>query len=370
MTIDNKIILEYSKNLNVLYVEDDEFLRSSTKKIFSNYFKEVDIGIDGEDGLKKFIQYKKDNDVCYDLIISDINMPRMNGIDMSKAIIDENPGQSVIFITAHNEASFLHEAIKIGINGFLTKPIESEQLKVLLYKTTQAISDRKMVDEFYKEVEDLNIKLQEQNDKINADKIILEEQVKLLKAQANATSAKHKQVEKLLQQRETESSEPVLKDYFEGDEDEGVENVLFISDDCDELSDIFDDVPELLMQYHTEHNIEYIHKLIDEFATVSSILLRYTPFLDPLSKSFEELSFAISDKIDDFVKMIEENPDNMTMLFDAIGIDMERYTERFRVESMAMKNIHHIHQPTTLSIQQIIGMICPEDIDEGEIEFF
>ena len=68
--------------------------------------------------------------------------------------------------------------------------------------------------------------------------------------------------------------------------------------------------------------------------------------------------------------MYKEDPDNAIMLFDAVSLDMERYIERFSVESMAMKNIHHIHHPTSLSIQQIIGMISPENIDEGEMEFF
>ena len=370
MVVDNKLILEYSSTLNVLYVEDDELLRNSTQKIFSHYFKEVDTGIDGEDGLKKFVQYKKDNDVYYDLIISDINMPHMNGVDMSKAIMDENPGQSVIFITAHNEASFLHEAIKIGVNGFLTKPIEPDQLKLLLYKTTQAISDRKLIDKFYKEVEDLNMKLQEQNNQISEDKVKLEEQIKLLKTQANATNTKHNQVEKLLQQRKPEAVKPILNEYFSEDEDEGSENVVFLKDDCDEMSEIFDDMPELLMQYSIDNDMNNIYRVVDDLKKVSSILLRYTPFLDPLAKSFDELSSVISDNSEKFVKMLEDDADNIMMLFDAVGIDMDRYLERFSVESMAMKNIHHIHHPTTLSITQIIGSISPEDIDEGEIEFF
>jgi len=127
MKIDNKLILEHSKNLNVLYVEDDNILRNATKKIFSNYFKEVDIAVDGEEGLEKFLLFKNNNDIYYDLVITDINMPRMNGIDMSTAIVDENPGQSIVFITAHDEASFLHSAIHIGANGFLNKPINKEQ---------------------------------------------------------------------------------------------------------------------------------------------------------------------------------------------------------------------------------------------------
>ncbi|MFA6191067.1 MAG: response regulator [Sulfurimonas sp.] len=368
--IDNKLILEHSKNLNILYVEDDEVLRNATKKIFINYFKHVDVAIDGKDGLEKFLVFKKENNDYYDLVISDINMPRMNGIEMGKAIMHENQGQSIIFITAHNEASFLHNAIEIGVNGFLTKPIEQNQLKIILYKTTQAINDRKLIDAFYRQVEELNMQLQEKNAQISEDNVKLEEQIKLLKTQVNATNVKHHQVEQLLQHSTTKTSEPLLTEYFTGDEDEGSENVLFISDNRDEMSEIFDEIPELLMQYTVDKNVDNIYKITTGLTKVSSILLRYTPFLDPLAESFEKLSSTINNNIELFVKILEEDSDTTMMLYDAVGIDMEHYMERFSIESMAMKNIHHIHRPTTLSIQQIIGMLSPKDIDEGGIEFF
>ena len=370
MEIDNKLILESSKTLNVLYVEDDEILRNSTQKIFSNYFKGVDTAVDGEDGLKKFNKYKSDNGVYYDLVISDISMPNKNGIDMSRAIMDINSGQAIIFITAHNEATFLLDAIKIGVNGFLTKPLDPEQLKLLLYKTTQAISDRKIIENFYEQVEDLNMKLQEQNRQIQEDKEKLEEQVRLLNIQVHATNTKHQQLEKLLQHKKPEVSETIIDEYFAKDEDEGSENVTFMKDDCDEMSEIFDEITQLLINYGINHDVDCLQQIPEYLNKASIILSHYAPFLDPLSRSFEELASAISNNMDEFIKVLHEDSDSIMMLYDAVGIDMKRYMERFSTESMAMKNIHHIHHPTTLSITQIIASISPDDIDEGEIEFF
>ena len=136
------------------------------------------------------------------------------------------------------------------------------------------------------------------------------------------------------------------------------------------MSEIFDEISELLMQYGVDNDINDVHRVVTYLQKVSSILLRYTPFLDPLAKSFEELSSTINNNIENFTKMLKEDADSTMMLYDAVGIDMDRYMNRFSVESMAMKNIHHIHQPTTLSIMQIIASISPEDIDQGEIEFF
>lgn len=67
--------------------------------------------------------------------------------------------------------------------------------------------------------------------------------------------------------------------------------------------------------------------------------------------------------------MINSSSDSVVTLFDAIAVDMERYVTRFSLESMAMSNIHHIHQPTTLSIKQVIVLFSNED-EDGDIEFF
>jgi len=157
MKIDNKLILENSKNLNILYVEDDDLLRESTSQLFRNFFKNVDVSIDGEAGLDQYKDYMKDNDCSYDLVISDINMPNMDGLEMCDKIKEINYDQVIIFITAFNESNYLHSAISLGVNGFLTKPIEMEQLKDVLYRSTQVVVDRKLVQEHYSQIEKQNI---------------------------------------------------------------------------------------------------------------------------------------------------------------------------------------------------------------------
>ena len=157
MKIDNKLILENSKNLHVLYVEDDEGLRGATSQLFLNFFDTVDTAIDGQDGLEKYQAYLDKTNVPYDIVISDINMPHMDGIEMYKKIKAINYEQVIIFITAFNEISYLHSAIKLGVNAFLTKPIDVDQLKDVLYKTTQVVADRKLVQKHYQQIEEANI---------------------------------------------------------------------------------------------------------------------------------------------------------------------------------------------------------------------
>ena len=155
--IDNKLILENSKNLNVLYVEDEELLRNSSAQLFSNFFNRVDVGVDGEDGYKRYKEYLEDTGTRYDLVISDINMPNMNGLEMSQKIKDICIEQVIIIVTAFNEVEYFHKAINLGLNGFLTKPIEMEQLKKVFYTTTQIVTDRKFVKNHYEQIEEENI---------------------------------------------------------------------------------------------------------------------------------------------------------------------------------------------------------------------
>ena len=174
MNIDTKVILEYSKDLNVLYVEDDDMLRNSSQKIFSNYFKQVDLAFDGQDGLEKYLEFYKTTNTYYDLIITDINMPNMDGILMSQNIINENPNQAIIFISAYNEIKYLQSAIKVGAKGFLNKPLDANQLKDLLYKTCQSICDRRMAECYYQSMEESNILLIEEKDtSINSKKKVV-----------------------------------------------------------------------------------------------------------------------------------------------------------------------------------------------------
>ena len=156
MKIDNKLILENSKNLTILYVEDDDLLRESTAQLFANFFKNVEVSYDGQDGLNKYKNFIEENDKPYDIVISDINMPNMDGLEMCKDIKNINYDQVVVFITAFNESNYLHSAISLGVNGFLTKPIEMEQLKNVLYRSTQVVTDRKLVLEHYSQIEDIN----------------------------------------------------------------------------------------------------------------------------------------------------------------------------------------------------------------------
>jgi len=89
--IDLKLVRQYTKDLHILYVEDNETLRESTLKVLNNFFKKIDIAVDGRNGVDTYKTYQHTSGNAYDLIISDINMPNLNGVEMSAEILKLEP---------------------------------------------------------------------------------------------------------------------------------------------------------------------------------------------------------------------------------------------------------------------------------------
>lgn len=164
---DIKLMLKYTKTTTVLYVEDDDILLESTARLFSNYFSHLDTAVDGQDGLDKYIAYEKENLKPYDLVITDIKMPKLDGLEMSKKILNDNPMQSIIITTAHNENEFLASALELGISAFIPKPIDLKRLNKALYKASKAIYDHKFVEEHAKLIENLKQELVKKNESMD-----------------------------------------------------------------------------------------------------------------------------------------------------------------------------------------------------------
>ncbi len=145
-----KQLVKMGKTLKVLYVEDNEAVRTSTFGMLQRFFTEVTIGVDGEDGLSKFTEA---GEKYYDLILTDINMPKMNGIEMIRGIRQTDKNVSILILSAHNETSFFTESIKLGIEGYLLKPIDLQQFMDVLISSVEKITLRQENEEYRKTLE-------------------------------------------------------------------------------------------------------------------------------------------------------------------------------------------------------------------------
>lgn len=110
------------RELSVLYVEDEATIREQLAELLARRVAAVHTAQDGEEGLAAFLRHKPD------IVISDIRMPRMSGLEMAEAIKRVSPNTPVIIATAHKDSDFLLKAISLDIDKFLVKPVGKDQL--------------------------------------------------------------------------------------------------------------------------------------------------------------------------------------------------------------------------------------------------
>ncbi len=139
MNLDLKELVEYSKKFNILFIEDNNEVREQLYKLFKNFFENIDKCFNGEEALKKYKEKEKN---YYDLIISDISMPKLDGIQLCKEIIKINKKQEILIISAHTEKEKLSQLEEIGIDNVLQKPVEHLSLINTLEKIVKNIRNK------------------------------------------------------------------------------------------------------------------------------------------------------------------------------------------------------------------------------------
>jgi PAS domain S-box-containing protein len=109
------------KDIKLLYAEDDLNASEATVRILNKFFTHVTVVYDGLEGLTLAKKNK------YDLIITDINMPKLNGLEMLAEIKKFNKNIYSIVITAYSDQKTFLDSIKIGVKGYIVKPMDINQ---------------------------------------------------------------------------------------------------------------------------------------------------------------------------------------------------------------------------------------------------
>ncbi|MCR1810509.1 response regulator transcription factor [Sulfurospirillum sp. hDNRA2] len=174
--LDNqKLVL---KNSSILLAEDEENLRNSFKKVLLLYVKEVFTAANGEEAFEIYQNHRPD------IVITDVKMPKLNGLELIKKIRKENQETPIIVTSAYTDKDLLLESIKLSLVDYLVKPIKEKDLIALLeisadvllqkvktvvaidernaydYQNKQLIQDAQKISLTHKEVEFLEILLQ------------------------------------------------------------------------------------------------------------------------------------------------------------------------------------------------------------------
>ena len=128
---------EYAKDIKVLYVEDEKGIRDEIHDFLSRFFPVIELAENGIEGLEKY------QNESYEIVITDINMPKMNGIDMIHEIRQINEEQKIVVTSAYNEPEYLMKLIEDGVDSFVLKPFNNKKFLVVLYKICEFIYNKK-----------------------------------------------------------------------------------------------------------------------------------------------------------------------------------------------------------------------------------
>lgn len=127
-------LLAQTKKLNILYVEDNKDVREQTLKMLQNYFSNIDLAVDGKDGL---IQFEKK---AYDIVFTDIEMPKMNGISMLEEIKKRSTHTLFVIFSAHSHTDYFLKSIQVGIDGYIIKPFNLVQIEKLINELVEKLN--------------------------------------------------------------------------------------------------------------------------------------------------------------------------------------------------------------------------------------
>lgn len=118
--------MEKLKNIKILYIDDEDLIRSNAVEYLEFYCDNVYEAKDGLEGIEVYEKFKPD------IIITDIKMPKLNGLEMVRQIRQKDKTTRIIVATAFLETSYLLEAIDLGLVKYLTKPITEDKLLPIL----------------------------------------------------------------------------------------------------------------------------------------------------------------------------------------------------------------------------------------------
>lgn len=137
--IDYISLEKYAKDISILFVEDDKSIAKEMELLLSEIFVDIKVAYNGIEALEEYNKFYKENNRYFDLIITDIQMPKMNGIELIKHIYKQNPNQKTIVLSAHNESTYLMELVNLGIYRFILKPSNYDNFFEIIFKISKEI---------------------------------------------------------------------------------------------------------------------------------------------------------------------------------------------------------------------------------------
>ncbi|MDD2802012.1 MAG: response regulator, partial [Methylococcales bacterium] len=136
--------LQNLSSVSVLYVEDDMETSEELQFMLAHYVGALYSAKNGREGLELFKERRPD------IVVTDIQMPEVNGLSMAADIRAINPDQPIVILSAYNDVEYLFRALELEIQHYITKPISVDRLLNKLSDITEQIHLTREVEQSHK----------------------------------------------------------------------------------------------------------------------------------------------------------------------------------------------------------------------------
>ena len=139
---------DFLRSLSVLYVEDDAEVRGQLARFLERRVKRLVVAENGRLGLEAFLADH------HDIVITDIKMPEMDGLQMAEHIKAASRDIPIIVITAYSDRDYLLRAIELGVDRYVTKPIDPDALMDAIFRAGEVHYQQQEIDRANRRVRD------------------------------------------------------------------------------------------------------------------------------------------------------------------------------------------------------------------------
>lgn len=131
------------KSFDILFVEDEAAIRQNYVRYLKRHFHEVYEAANGQEAYEVYLQKKPQ------ILIVDINLPKMNGLELVQKIRQKDLATKVIMLTAHSDTSYLLEASELKLTKYLVKPVSRDELSAALKLSIRELSHFKITSKLH-----------------------------------------------------------------------------------------------------------------------------------------------------------------------------------------------------------------------------
>ncbi len=309
--------LKYTKELSLLYVEDDINLQIQTQKLFESLFKSVSVRSCGKEALDLYMNNE------YDIVITDVKMPNMDGVALVREIRKIKKQQEIIITSAYNDSDNLISFINLNVSNFIFKPINTQDFITIIHNVAKNIANIKMLELYRKDLEFTNVSLKEKNDEFKSLLRIFNF--------------------KLVQFSKLEKKENINKKF-----DKTIMSILHL----EELKELEIDIIGAYTIINLSRNItaSNIQVLAKMFATYSAIITQYSDYHE-LQEKIQLLSNALHHGAKNFIKKVDE----ITILLESFIYVLRMWSEKLLKHEV--EKAFELHASMINDISSIVTII-------------